>query len=57
MRIALYASLLAAAAVASLRWPAGVDAGWGSDSAAILLIAGILTGPFLQAERREKAAT
>jgi hypothetical protein len=56
MRIALYAALLTTALVASSSWPAGFDDSRGSDSAALLLVAAVITAPFLRAERREKAS-
>lgn len=53
MRGALYAALVGSAMVATMRWPAGLDDGQGSDAALVLMVAGWMIGRFLPREPSE----
>jgi hypothetical protein len=55
--MALYASALLAASIATTRWPLGLDDGGGSENALILLVVTAILVPLLQKEKRPKASS
>jgi hypothetical protein len=56
-RMALYASALLTAAIATTTWPLWLDDGAGSENAFILLVITMVMVPLLQAERRVKTSS